>query len=92
MIATPEMTATAKPATARKRTAVKASGRQETAKTKLTLYVTVETAQRLAVHATMTHTDRSAVVESLIRDNCRRFVVQDRARTGDHPSQDTSAA
>ena len=51
MIQTIESTA---PAKARKRAAVKPSSRPAADKQKLTLYVTVEAAQRLAVHATMT--------------------------------------
>lgn len=66
---------------ARKRAAVKASEDAPASKVKLTLYVSGETARRLAIHATMTGQDRSGLVESLIDANCRRFVVSDRARS-----------
>src|SRR4051812_42706858 len=52
-------------------------------KTKLTLYVTAEGAKRLAVFATMTESDRSAVVEQLIADHLKRFVVSNRAKPAD---------
>jgi Ribbon-helix-helix protein, copG family len=68
------------PAKTRKRPAVKASPRPPAEKQKLTLYVSTESAQRLAVHATMTGVDRSALIETLIREQLKRFVVQDRAR------------
>ena len=50
------------------------------AKQKLTLYVSVEASKRLGVHATMFGTDQSALVESLINDGLKRFVVSDRAK------------
>src|SRR4051812_46972118 len=81
MIATAEPTASPAPARARKRPAVKPSQRPAVEKHKLTLYVTAEAAKRLAVHATMLDTDRSALVESLIWDQLRRFVVSDRDRS-----------
>lgn len=83
MIAMAESTAPPAPARPRKRATVKPSQRPAVEKHKLTLYVTAEAAQRLAVHATMTGTDRSALVESLIREQLKRFVVSDRAKSAD---------
>ena len=61
-------------------------------KQKLTLYVSVEASKRLGVHATMFGTDRSALVESLINDGLKRFVVSDRAKPdGDVVRQDPDA-
>jgi hypothetical protein len=40
--------------------------------------LTVEASQRLSVHATMLGVDRSELVEQLIRENLKRFVVSDR--------------
>jgi hypothetical protein len=54
-----------------------------TPKQKLTLYVSVEASKRLGVHATMFGTDRSALVQKLIEDNLKRFVVADRAKPAD---------
>jgi len=52
-------------------------------KQKLTLYVSVEASKRLGVHATMFGTDRSALVETLISEHLKRFVVSDRAKPDD---------
>ena len=79
------------PAKPRKRPAVKASNRPAAAKVKLTLYVSSEAAQRLAIHATMTGHDKSSLVESLIREGCRRFVISDRARGEDGAGEGSAA-
>jgi hypothetical protein len=79
------------PAKPRKRATVKTASRPAAAKQKLTLYVSVEAAQRLAVHATMTGSDRSAVIEAMIREQLRRFVVADRAKPSDPVVQEVSA-
>lgn len=82
MIAMAESTASPVPVKPRKRATAKPSQRPAAAeKHKLTLYVTAEAAKRLAVHATMMDTDRSALVESLIWEQLRRFVVSDRDRS-----------
>jgi hypothetical protein len=62
----------------RKRQAAKAATRQGTAKTKATIHLSVEASQRLTVHAAMMGMDRSELVEKLISDHLRRFVVSDR--------------
>jgi predicted transcriptional regulator len=62
----------------RKRQAVKAATRQGIVKVKSTIHLSVEASQRLDVHATMMDMDRSALVEKLINDTLRRFVVSDR--------------
>lgn len=62
----------------RKRPAAKASGRQSGEKVKATIHLTVDASQRLTVHAAMTGMDRSELVEQLIRDHLKRFVVSDR--------------
>ena len=87
-----QMTESTAPAKSRKRPAVKTSGRPGAPKQKLTLYVSVEAAQRLAVHATMTGSDRSAVIEAMIREQLRRFVVADRAKSTDQATEVSSAA
>ena len=66
---------TAKP---RRRAAAKAATRQPAAKVKATIHLSVEASQRLTVHAAMFSMDRSALMEKLINDNLRRFVVSDR--------------
>ena len=62
----------------RKRTAAKAATRQTAVKVKATVHLSVEASQRLTVHAAMMGMDRSELVEKLISDHLRRFVVSDR--------------
>lgn len=63
---------------ARKRPTAKAATRQTVSKVKCTINLTAEASQRLDIHATMMGLDRSALVERLISDHLRRFVVSDR--------------
>jgi hypothetical protein len=71
----------------RKRVAVKPATRPAVIKVKSTIHLSVEASQRLDIHATMMGFDRSALVEKLINDHLRRYVVSDRrgsaAMTGD---------
>ncbi len=62
----------------RKRTASKTASRPAASKVKSTIHLSVEASQRLSVHAAMLGLDRSELVEQLIRENLRRFVVSDR--------------
>ena len=62
----------------RKRPSAKAAIRQSVAKVKATIHLSVEASQRLSVHAAMTGVDRSELVESLIQQHLRRYVVSDR--------------
>lgn len=62
----------------RKRQAAKAAGRQGGEKVKATIHLTLEASQRLTVHAAMMGMDRSELVEQLIKDHLKRFVVSDR--------------
>jgi hypothetical protein len=70
----------------RKRVAAKAAPRQTVSKVKSTIHLSVEASQRLDIHATMMGFDRSALVEKLIQDHLRRYVVSDRGRTEDAAS------
>ena len=67
----------------RKRVAAKAATRPAITKVKSTIHLSVEASQRLDIHATMMGFDRSALVEKLINDHLRRYVVSDRGRTED---------
>jgi hypothetical protein len=67
----------------RKRVAVKPAVRPAVTKVKSTIHLSVEASQRLDIHATMMGFDRSALVEKLINDHLRRYVVSDRGRTED---------
>lgn len=62
----------------RKRIAGKAASEQKSKKVKSTIHLSVEASQRLDIHATMMGLDRSALVEKLINDHLRRYVVSDR--------------
>ena len=75
MSAQPAETMNGKP---RKRSAVKAAGCQADSKVKATIHLSLEASQRLTVHAAMMGLDRSELVEQLIRDHLKRFVVSDR--------------
>ncbi len=69
----------------RKRSAVKAAKTQAADKVKATIHLTLEASQRLTVHAAMLGLDRSTLVEQLIRENLKRFVVSDRGGQTDSP-------
>jgi hypothetical protein len=62
----------------RKRSAAKAAKNSGSERVKSTIHLSVEASQRLTVHAAMLGMDRSALVEQLIKENLRRFVVSDR--------------
>ena len=71
----------------RKRSAVKGATRQAVSKVKATVHLSVEASQRLTVHAAMMGMDRSELVEKLISDHLRRFVVSDRGGAGETASE-----
>jgi predicted transcriptional regulator len=62
----------------RKRIVAKPPTRSVSSKVKATIHLSVEASQRLDIHATMMNFDRSALVEKLINDHLRRYVVSDR--------------
>lgn len=77
------MIATADPsiqtsAKTRKRTNAKASARPTAPKSKCTILLSSEADQRLAIHAVMLGLDRSTLVEKLISEHLRQFVVSNR--------------
>ena len=51
---------------------------------KCTISLSTQASQRLGVHASMTGQDRSELVERLINDHLRRFVVSDRGGPESH--------
>lgn len=65
-------------AKSRKRAVAKPPARLAASKVKSTIHLSVEASQRLDIHATMMGFDRSALVEKLINDHLRRYVVSDR--------------
>ena len=62
----------------RKRGAAKPASRPAGQKVKATIHLSLEASQRLDVHATMMQMDRSSLVEKLINDHLRRWVISDR--------------
>jgi hypothetical protein len=84
MIAIAEEQVTVKP---RKRPAAKASDRKPASKYKATLLLSFEASQRLSIHAAMMGEDRSALVDRLIKEHLRRFVVSDRAKISDQATE-----
>jgi hypothetical protein len=75
----------------RKRVAAKAATRPAASKVKCTIHLTVEASQRLDVHATMMGFDRSALMEKLINEHLRRYVVSDRGGPEADASGDAAA-
>lgn len=51
-------------------------------KVKIAAYVSLESVRRLGIHATMTGQDRSTIIDSLIREHLRDWVVQYRPSSG----------
>src|SRR4051794_28422867 len=50
-------------------------------KVKIAAYVSLDSARRLGIHATMTDQDRSTIIDMLIREHLRDWVVQYRPST-----------
>ena len=75
----------------RKRVASKTATRSVSAKVKSTVHLSVEADQRLSIHATMMGLDRSALVEKLINDYLRRYVVSDRGGPDDAAAGEAAA-
>lgn len=59
---------------------------------KASLYLSAEAAKRLGIHSTMEGKSQSAIVEALIQEHLRRWVVQDRAKptVGGNPDDQAS--
>ena len=70
----------------RKRVVAKTASKPAAVKVKSTIHLSVEASQRLDIHATMMGFDRSALVEKLINDHLRRYVVSDRGGTDGNAS------
>ena len=76
----------------RKRSAAKAAVRSSGEKVKATIHLSLEASQRLTVHAAMMGMDRSELVEQLIKDHLKRFVVSDRGGGSGEKSAAESAS
>jgi hypothetical protein len=75
----------------RKRIAAKAAIEQKAKKVKSTIHLSREADQRLDIHCTMMGFDRSALVEKLINDHLRRYVVSDRGGQENIASDEAAA-
>lgn len=62
-------------------------------KVKIAAYVSLESSRRLGIHATMTGQDRSTIIDQLIREHLRDYVVQYRPanKSGDEAEPETEA-
>jgi hypothetical protein len=65
---------------ATKRSAAKATSRQDAAKEKVTLYLPADLARRFSVHVTYSGLDRSEYFAEMVRQHCKRYVVSDRLK------------
>ena len=61
----------------RKRQNARATARPVAQKTRVTLVIDEDAARRLGIYSVMVGRDRSDIVSELIRDNLKRFRVQD---------------
>ena len=51
-------------------------------KVKIAAYISLESARRLGIHATMTDQDKSSIIDALIKEHLRDWVVQYRPSGG----------
>jgi hypothetical protein len=72
----------------RKPRAPKQPSRTDVKRVKSTIHLSAEASQRLTVHAAMMGLDRSALVERLIDEHLRRYVVSDRGGKADDRAAD----
>jgi ribosomal protein L28 len=89
MITTAEESVSAKP---RKRLAAKASVRPSPEKVKVSIVLSTEVDFKLSVHAAALRIDRSALVNQVLADALKRYVVSDRGKTADQGAEVVSAA
>ena len=61
-----------------KKPEIKPARRSPGSKVKTSISLSVESLQRLSIHATMLNMDKGELMEQLIRDHLKRFVVSDR--------------
>ena len=76
----------------RKRTTAKTPTRQAVNKVKCTLHLSIEASRKLDIHATMMSCDRSALIDKLIHEHLRRWVVSDRGGGDPHGDSGEAAA
>lgn len=74
-----------------RRRSAKPPRQEEANKVKATIHISEKAMKMLGVYAVMTASSNSAVVENLIVEHLRRFVVSDRAKSADEVVPVTSA-
>lgn len=73
----------------RKRTGAKAAPRTSPEKVKVSIVLSTDVDFRLSVHAAAQRIDRSALVNQILADALRRYVVSDRAKPDDRATPGT---
>ena len=89
MITTAEKSVSTKP---RKRVAAKAPVRTSADKVKVSIVLSTDVDFKLSVHAAALRIDRSALVNQVLADALKRYVVSDRGKTADQATEVVSAA
>jgi hypothetical protein len=80
------------PRTRKPRVTKSSKGQDSKGKVKIAAYVSQESARRLGIHATMTDQDKSTIIDTLIREHLRDWVVQYRpSRGGEEPAREIDA-
>lgn len=80
-------------AAARRPRVAKATSRQAAPKPrKVSFYLSDSAIRKLGVAAAMEASDKSSLVERLIQEGLRRYVVSDRAKLADPPADEGSAS
>lgn len=70
----------------RRRIAAKSAKRVDAKKLKATYYLSAEAIRRVGIAATMEGEDKSTIIERLINDHLRKWVVSCRGQRADEPS------
>lgn len=89
MIAAADESVSVKP---RKRVSAKASVRPAADKVKVSIVLSTDVDFKLSVHAAAMRIDRSALVNQVLADALKRYVVSDRGKAADQATEVVSAA
>ena len=79
---------TAEPKARKPRVAKSPKPQDAKSKVKISAYISLESARRLGIHATMTDQDKSAIIDGLIKEHLRDWVVQYRPSGGTKAGDD----
>ncbi len=84
---TPTTNEPSEPRSRKTRVAKSPKGPESKRKVKIAAYVSPESVRRLGIHATMTDQDKSTIIDGLIREHLRDWVVQYRPS---RPAEETA--